>query len=180
MSLSKASYQKSPSDRGLVGYLRSLTPPRIILWCYLGWYLGVVVRYFEPSPGLWLNSLGISAIIGTGLVLSTAYAGDRRTALDRWQVFRLYLMPFCVSSFAALIKGRGFVLVFHPSIRDNVSALAPIAVFVLTVLALRTGTRRPGADSAASVSLAEQSGLARAGGPIPSPARPDLESDLRR
>ena len=48
-------------------------------------------------------------------------------------MFRLYLMPFCVSSFAALIKGRGFVLVFHPSIHDNLIALALIATFVVSV-----------------------------------------------
>ena len=33
---------------------------------------------------------------------------------DRWQIFRLFLMPFCVSSFAALVKDAGFLLVFPP------------------------------------------------------------------
>ena len=126
----------------MIRYLRDLTPPRIILWCYLIWYLVVLVLYFEPSPLLWLNSLGISAIIGTGLVLSTAYAGRSRTALDRWQMFRLYLMPFCVSSFAALIKGRGFVLVFHPTLLGNAMALGLVAGFVLLALGARAAGRR--------------------------------------
>ena len=121
----------------MIRYLRNLTPPRIILWGYLLWYLVVLVRYFEPSPALWLNSIGISGIIGTGLVLSTSYAGRARTPLDRFQIFRLYLMPFCVSSFAALIKGRGFVLVFHPTLRDNAIALGLVASFVLLVFAAR-------------------------------------------
>ena len=50
---------------------------------------------------------------------------------------RLFLMPFCVSSFAALIKGHGFVLVFHPSWRDNLIAIAACALFVTASLVLR-------------------------------------------
>jgi hypothetical protein len=121
-------------------YLRSLTPPRIVLWGYLIWYLVVLVRYFDPAPMLWLNSLGISAIIGTALYLSTAHGGRSRTRLERWQIFRLYLMPLCVSSFAALIKGRGFILVFHPSLHDNAVALGLIALF-LGVVGLAKSTK---------------------------------------
>jgi hypothetical protein len=117
----------------MLAYVRGLTTPRIILWCYLVWYGVVFRRYFDPSLTLWFNSLGISAIIGTALYLSTAYGGTTRTQLGRWQVFRLYLMPFCVSSFAALIKGRGFVLVFHPNLQDNLLALGLIAAFVFSV-----------------------------------------------
>ena len=114
----------------VVAYLSDLTPPRLVLWCYLIWYGFVLVRYFDPSPGLWLSSLGISAIIGTGLYLSTAYGGRKRTELEPWQIVRLYMMPFCVSSFAALIKGRGFVLVFDPALGANLSALGGCASFI--------------------------------------------------
>jgi hypothetical protein len=41
-------------------------------------------------------------------------------------------MPFCVSSFAALIKDRGFILVFEPQLRPNVIGLAGCAAFVAT------------------------------------------------
>jgi hypothetical protein len=78
---------------------------------------------------LWASSAGLSAIIGTGLYLSTAYAGPKRRDLGFWPIFRFYLMPFCVSSFAALIKGRGFVLIFHPSVEDNLQALALCVAF---------------------------------------------------
>jgi hypothetical protein len=121
----------------LVRYFAELTLPRLVLWCYLIWYGFVLVRYFEPSPALWLSSLGIAAIIGTGLYLSTAYGGSKRTQLETWQVARLYMMPFCVSSFAALIKGRGFVLVFDPSPRENVVALGGCALFVGTAMLAR-------------------------------------------
>jgi hypothetical protein len=113
-----------------VRYLAALTMPRLVLWCYLIWYGFVLERYFDPSPRLWLSSLGIAAIIGSGLYLSTAHGGRTRTRLEPWQIARLYMMPFCVSSFAALIKGRGFVLVFDPSWAANAVAVAGCAVFV--------------------------------------------------
>jgi len=122
-------------------YLAELSPPRLILWCYLLWYGGVLARYFDPSPQLWLSSLGISGIIGTGLYLSTAHGGRERTRLEPWQVVRLYMMPFCVSSFAALIKGRGFILVFDPSWTANLAAGAACAGFVgIALLARRLRT----------------------------------------
>jgi hypothetical protein len=114
----------------VLGYLAELTPPRQVLWCYLIWWTFVLARYFDPSPNLWLSSLGISGIIGTGLYLSTAHGGRAPTRLEPWQIARLYMMPFCVSSFAALIKGHGFVLVFDPSLRANVTALLACAAFV--------------------------------------------------
>jgi hypothetical protein len=103
----------------MLRYLRELSLPRLVLWCYLIWYLGVLIPYFDPNPKLWLSSFGISGIIGTGLYLSTAHAGPVKTVLKRWQIFRLFLMPLCVSSFAALIKGHGFFLVFHPTLEGN-------------------------------------------------------------
>jgi hypothetical protein len=118
-------------------YLAGLRPAQRILWCYLIWYLVVLVRYFDPSLTLWASSLGISAIVGTALFLSTTRAGKTPVKLDRWQVLRLYLMPFCVSSFAALIKGHGFVLIFHPGWRDNLIAVAACGLFVVTSLVLR-------------------------------------------
>jgi hypothetical protein len=119
--------------RGLFGYLAGLNTPKVVLWCYLIWYFSVLVRYFDPSLQLWLSSLGISAIIGTGLYLSTARTGKVKTQLEPWQVGRLYLMPFCVSSFAALIKGRGFVLIFHPSWAANLQTVALCSLFVVGV-----------------------------------------------
>lgn len=109
----------------------------MLLWCYLLWYLFVVVTYFDAKPTLWLSSVGLSLIVGTGLYLSTAHGNGERTRLSVWQVFRFYLMPFCVSSFSALIKGRGFVLIFHPSLEKNLEALGSCALFCAVVLACK-------------------------------------------
>ena len=118
-------------------YLASLTTPRLVLWCYLIWYLFVFARYFDPSPRLWLSSVGISGIIGCALYVSTAYSGTKRVVLERWQIARLFIMPFCVSSFAALIKGRGFVLVFHPRLSDNLLAVGACVLFWATAAIAR-------------------------------------------
>ena len=109
-----------------MNYFAQLRGGKMILWCYLIWYLFFVAYYFDPSRNLWLTSLGLSGVIGFALVLSTTGGNSR---LDRWQVFRLFLMPFCVSSFSALVKGRGFILIFSPHIRENILALGLCASF---------------------------------------------------
>ena len=92
-------------------YLRNLSVGKIVLWCYVIWYLVTLAHHFDPSPRLWLNSLGLSVVIGIGLVLSVSTQGGVKS-IERWQLVRLFLMPFCVSSFAALKKNQGFILVF--------------------------------------------------------------------
>jgi hypothetical protein len=67
--------------------------------------------------------------------------GGPRAMKDRWQTFRLFLMPFCVSSFSALIKGRGFVLVVPASVREAALLAAPCVAFVLLVWWLRRRAR---------------------------------------
>ena len=59
----------APLSRKLITYLANLTGFRLVLWCYFIWYLIVLVRYFDPSPALWLTSLGLSGIIGAALGL---------------------------------------------------------------------------------------------------------------
>jgi hypothetical protein len=111
-------------------YLINLKPGKIALWCYLIWYLVLASKYFDPSPAIWLNALGISAIIGTSLWLGVRSPGQKP---DRWQVFRLFLTPFCVSSFSALIKGKGFILIFPPRFADLCLAAGACLAFVVFV-----------------------------------------------
>jgi hypothetical protein len=94
------------------------------------------VRYFDPSPRLWLTSLGLSMIIGIALFLS-ATAGATKVRLDRWTIFRLFLMPFCVSSFSALVKGKGFNLIFSPNPNEILLAIGLCLVFCGTVWAIK-------------------------------------------
>jgi hypothetical protein len=118
-------------------YFAQISTARIVLWCYAVWYVVIVAMHFDPRPRLWLTSLGLSAIIGLALILSTRPTGGKPVKTDHWQTFRLFLMPFCVSSFAALVKDAGFILIFPPSLRDNLAGFAAITAFLLLVTLLR-------------------------------------------
>ena len=120
-------------------YLANLSGGRIILWCYLIWYSFFVARYFDPDRQLWLTSVGISAIVGVALVIST---WDGSAGLRSWQTFRLFLMPFCVSSFSALVKGRGFILIFSPRRSENLLALGICVAFCAFVFGVKAARGR--------------------------------------
>ena len=120
-----------------LAYLANLSTGRQVLWCYLIWYLVMAVAHFDASPRLWLTALGISAIMGFALYLSFSSPGHRP---DRWHVLRLFLIPFCVASFSALVKDQGFILVFSPQIAEDAIALAFCGVLIAAcALARRVG-----------------------------------------
>jgi hypothetical protein len=119
----------------LVQYAYEMKPGKAILWCYLIWYIVVVYFYFDASLKIWTNAVGISAVIGTGLVLSVTSNKAEKT--DHWQTFRLYLMPFCVSSFSALIKDQGFMVVVPPRIQETTVAISCCIVFLSTIAAVK-------------------------------------------
>jgi hypothetical protein len=99
----------------VISYFAQLSKSKLILWCYLAWYIAIVVLYFDSSPFLWLSSIGISAFIGLALNLATYHTNQKR---DNWVIFRLFLIPFCVSSYSALIKGKGVILLFPPNLHE--------------------------------------------------------------
>lgn len=121
----------------LVRYLQSLSTGRIILWCYFIWWLVNIIHHFDTSLRIWLTSLGLSGIVGMALILSTRSSSASATKLDHWVVFRLFLMPFCVSSFAALVKDAGYVLVFPPSWQENAIGGGLIALFLLLLWGMK-------------------------------------------
>lgn len=114
-------------------YIEHLKTGKIILWCYLIWYCVIVFFYFDPNIKIWLNSVGISAVIGFALQLSVASSSGR----DKWQTFRLFAMPFCVSSFSALIKGRDFILIVPPNIYELSIAVGACLIFLVLVYATK-------------------------------------------
>lgn len=118
---------------GMIRYFQAIRPGKVVLWCYLIWYLVTVAHCFDPSPSLWLNSVGISGVIGVALMLSVAGSSK----LDRWQTLRLFLMPFCVSSFSSLIKGRGYFLIFPTDRAALLQLGSACALFLLFVFAIK-------------------------------------------
>src|SRR5260370_33011335 len=126
----------------LIRYLSNLSNGRLILWCYFIWYCVVLVRYFDSSLRLWLTSLGLSLIVGFALFISTTAASANKVRLDFWQTFRLFLMPFCVSSFSALVKGKGFILIFSPKAMEIMVAAGLCVILFVVVLVLRGRKQR--------------------------------------
>lgn len=123
----------------LLHYFATLRAGKIILWCYLIWYLITAATMFDPSPSIWLNSLGISLVIGVALVLSVS--GGVRLREDPWQTVRLFLMPFCVSSFASLIKGKEYILVFPGKTSVLVASISACIGFVVFIRLVRVFIR---------------------------------------
>lgn len=119
----------------------------MVLWCYLIWYLVTVVNHFDPNPRLWLNSLGISVLIGAALVLSVGRSSLRNSSV--WVTFRLFIMPFCVSSFASLIKGKGFLLVIPPTLTELATSLGACVAFIMLVVVIKRVTCQSGAQQVA-------------------------------
>ena len=125
----------------MLAYFSSLSRGRAVLWCYLLWYLVTLFFYFDPSPRLWLNSAGISAVIGIALMLSVARTSGPPP--DRWQTFRLFLMPFCVSSFSSLIKDAGYLFIIPPQPHEAAMAVGVCLLFLGGVAALKRRRRAP-------------------------------------
>jgi hypothetical protein len=121
------------SSMPLVRYLQNLSTGRTILWCYFIWWAMSIIHHFDATPRIWLTSLGLSGIIGAALILSTRPSSGAAARMDPWVIFRLFLMPFCVSSFAALVKDAGYILVFPPSWRENAIGIGIIAAFLVIV-----------------------------------------------
>lgn len=113
----------------LLDYFAAIKYGKIVLWCYLIWYFVTLYYHFDLSPKIWLNSIGISVVIGYGLLLSVAASPVK----NHWQTARLFIMPFCVSSFSALIKGQGFVLIFSSDLQELSVAILCCGTFIICV-----------------------------------------------
>ena len=124
----------------MIAYLANLSVGRQVLWCYLCWYLVMAVSHFDPSPRLWLTAAGISAIMGVALFLAFTPPGAKP---DRWHVMRLFLIPFCVASFSALVKDRGFIIVFSPSLVEDAIAIGLCLAFLAACALARRFGRPP-------------------------------------
>jgi hypothetical protein len=114
-----------------VRYFKNISNGKIVLWCYLIWYCVTLYYYFDSSLGIWLNSIGISIVIGIALLLSVSTSNSQQK--DHWQRFRLFIVPFCVSSFSSLIKGQGFILIVPPKPIEQIASVGACIIFLIFV-----------------------------------------------
>lgn len=119
----------------MLRYFASMKRKIIILWCYFIWYLTTVFFHFDTSISIWINSIGISFVIGFALLLSVS--GSSKWSDHKWQTFRLFLMPFCVSSFSSLIKGKGFILIFPSDVFELVVSISNCLLFLSILFSIK-------------------------------------------
>ena len=115
-------------------YFKKVSYQKIILWCYLIWYFTIISLYFESSLKLWASAVGIALIIGFALILSTSQKGTKQ---DVWIKVRLFLFPFCVSSYSATIKDHDFILVFPGNVEHLWLAILSCSLFLFVVLSIK-------------------------------------------
>ena len=122
-----------------VQYFAQLKPGKLVLWYYFIWYFVTVYFHFDPNPKIWINAVGISVVIGIALMLSVG-AGQSPWA-NPWQTFRLFWMPFAVSSFSSLIKGQGYIVILSPHLHELLAAVCACLLFTAFVIILKWCTK---------------------------------------
>lgn len=123
----------------ILNYFVQIKPGKMVLWFYLIWYFVTVYFHFDPNPKIWINAVGISVVIGIALMLSVS--NGQSPLANPWQTFRLFWMPFAVSSFSSLIKGQGYTVIFSPQLYEIVVALSACVLFGLLVVVLKWRNR---------------------------------------
>jgi hypothetical protein len=118
----------------IISYFKNIESQKIILWCYLIWYLTIITIYFEPSLKLWVSSVCISFIIGFALILSTS---QQSTKQDIWIKIRLFLFPFCVSSYSATIKNYDFILLFPSNLFHLLITVGNCLLFLFPIWCIK-------------------------------------------
>ena len=118
-----------------LNYFKNVTNQKIILWCYLVWYVTIISIYFETSLKLWASSVGISFIIGFALILSTTQQGIKQNI---WVKVRLFLFPFCVSSYSATIKDYDFILLFPSNVFHLLISIFNCLLFLVLVWCIKS------------------------------------------
>lgn len=92
------------------------------------WYL--VMMAFHGKE---LGAAALAQAFGLALIVGTLLTGNAlgQSPLRRRQVARFYLIPFCVASFTAATTPAGFIVIFSPSLVENVLAALLVGALLL-------------------------------------------------
>ena len=86
----------------------------------------MVILNFDSCAQIWVNAIVISLIVGIALNASVE-AGQKKV----FQRIRLFLIPFAVSSYTGLIRGKDFILIFPPDWQEVLIGLIVCSVVVV-------------------------------------------------
>lgn len=118
-------------------YLARLEARRVLLWSALIWYAVTMARHATANPDIWLGAAGVAGVVGVILAANAIPPGGTWRALGFWPAARFFLIPFCVSSFSAVMREVGFVVIFPRNVADNLAAGGAVAAFLLLCGAAR-------------------------------------------
>lgn len=121
----------------LISYLARLDNRRLLLWSAFLWYVAIMARHATSSPAVWLNSAGIAAVISVILAANAIPVGRNWQDLGFWPLARFFLIPFCVSSFSAVMNKAELVLIFPRNLADNLVAAGAVVLFLMLCAAAR-------------------------------------------
>jgi hypothetical protein len=92
---------------------------------------------------VWITALILCVIVGFTLNLN-AYSGPLRNFISTkpWQIGRFFVIPFCVSSYSAIMKAAGehgtAIYVFPRDINTLLIGIASSVAFGLVLMVTRT------------------------------------------
>ena len=98
-------------------YVReTLQVPQILLLSFFIWYLFIVIS-FSSNYLVWVNAIVMAFFVGNILCLNAYMATKKEKYFEflsenRWIVVRLFLIPFCVSSYSGVAFSHGFIAAF--------------------------------------------------------------------
>mmetsp|Transcript_22031 Transcript_22031/g.32836 ORF Transcript_22031/g.32836 Transcript_22031/m.32836 type:complete len:182 (-) Transcript_22031:204-749(-) len=77
------------------------------VWWLTIWYLYILSFYGSADPKMWGSAVGIAIIIGCTLFSNMYYAPfDKFMEKNDWVVIRVFIIPFCVSSYSQVIQKK--------------------------------------------------------------------------
>lgn len=129
--------------------------PYVLLCSSFVWYLYIVVTFASCCSSLmWVNALVMSLLVGSVLVSSSYLASGKTRFVEfasrsKWGILRLYLIPFCVSSYSAVAFTQGFIGAFpveHPVLGGIGIAVASAVGLILA--GIHCATRECHTDNA--------------------------------
>jgi hypothetical protein len=131
-----------PRTHAWVRFLHQSTGPAFaLLAAFFVWWLCMVIFFFDPAWPLWVNTLVITAFVGTALNVNAFTSSQEPHLLafarnQPWLVARFFLIPFCVSSYGGIADSAHFVAAFPSTHAVSAAVGICVAVFVALLMLL--------------------------------------------
>eukprot|EP00466_Bigelowiella_natans_P013967 jgi/Bigna1/63313/fgenesh1_kg.50_\ len=155
------------SMTSLAFWVHSCRIPLLPIWFLVIWYIYIVAMFGAGESSVWGNAVGIGIIVGCVLT-GNMYHGPfaKFWAENKWPTFRVFCIPFCVSSYSATAADKSdefsFIFPKDAGITFGGLILAGVitgALYIWRLCIIRKGLYSPeGGTAKAHVELQEGEG----------------------